>query len=117
MVSTKTLISLFLIPLFIGKLLVVDASVLNLLSQGKVTVVKTNCKKKTSGSDSYDFEQYVDSKNSVIEIGSFCTPQFNFNVFSWSLSVSEDMNMQDDQLTSRLSYLYLDSHSPPPRLV
>ena len=115
--STKTLIALFLIPLFLGKLLIVDASVMNLLSQGKVTVVKTHCKKKPSGSDSYDFEQHVDSSNSVIEIGSFCTPQFNFNVFSWSLSVSEDINMEDEQLTSILSYLYLDSHSPPPRLV
>ncbi|MDX1761918.1 MAG: hypothetical protein R3218_07155 [Christiangramia sp.] len=118
--STKALISLFLIPLFLGKLFIVDASAINLLSHGSISFVKQYCQKKQSAShvhNTYDFEQTVDARDTIIKIGSFCTPQFNFNVFSWSFNNSEVINAEDVLFTSRLSYLYLDSHSPPPKLV
>ncbi|MCM8570031.1 hypothetical protein NE848_11620 [Gramella jeungdoensis] len=118
--STKNLISLLLIPLFLGKLFIVDTGLVKIISQGSVSFVKPYCKKKQSTWDSkktYDFNQSADEGRSVIEISSFCTPQFSFNVFSWDLNISEDISIENIIFTSRLSYLYLDSHSPPPRLV
>lgn len=118
--SIKTFLSLILIPIFIGKLFVVDAGLANIISQGSISFVKPYCKKKQSVSDNkkaYEFQQDVDASNNIIKISSFCTPQFNFNVFLWDFNISEDMNVKYVIFTSRLSYLYLDSHSPPPRLV
>ncbi len=118
--SPKAIISLFLIPLFLGKLFIVDASAINLLSHGSISFVKPYCQKKQAVSDThntYDLAQTVDAKNSIIKISSFCTPQFNFNVYSWNFSNSEVINVEDVIFTSRLSYLYLDSHSPPPKSV
>ncbi|MGA8854750.1 MAG: hypothetical protein WB492_11295 [Christiangramia sp.] len=117
--SLKPLISLFLIPLFLGKLFIVDASAINLLSHGTISFVKPYCQKKQSVSDVQypnDFEHSVNAKNSITKISSFCTPQFNFNVYSWNFSHSEVINVEDILFTSRLSYLYLDSHSPPPKV-
>ncbi|MCB7480553.1 hypothetical protein [Christiangramia sediminis] len=118
--SLKKLILLLLLPVFLGKLFMVDASAINLLSQGNITFVKPFCKKKKSNSDStktYEFEKKVETNNSWVEISSFCTPQFNFNAYSWNFSNSEVISAEDVLFTSRLSYLYLDSHSPPPKFV
>lgn len=118
--STKTFISLLLLPIFIGKLFVVDAGVLKILSPVTISYVKPYCKKNQSGSDSiktYEFEQTVETGNNTIELSSFCTPQFNFNVFLWDFNISEVADIAYVIFTSRLSYLYLDSHSPPPRLI
>ncbi|MCG9972162.1 hypothetical protein [Christiangramia crocea] len=118
--STKTFISILLIPLFLGKLLIVDASLLNILAEDEISFVKPYCQKKQSNSDikkTYEFKQNLDAKNNITEVSSFCTPQFNFNVFSWNFNISEVINIEDILFSSRLSYLYLDSHSPPPKFV
>lgn len=120
LVNSNALISLFLIPLFLGKLFIVDASVINLLSQGQVSFVKKYCQKDQSGAqlqNTYEFQQDLDARYSITEIGSFCTPQFNFNVFNWSTTTIELITKEDISFTSKLSYLYLDSQSPPPRLM
>ncbi|WP_037314412.1 hypothetical protein [Salegentibacter sp. Hel_I_6] len=118
--STKALISLFLIPLFLGKLLIVDASLINLLSKGTISFVNPYCEKKALSSDkekTYEFVQNVENQNLMVEISSFCTPQFNFNIFSWTPRLSEVFFEKNTIYSSKLSYLYLDSHSPPPKLV
>ena len=116
--SSKTFISLLLIPLFLGKLFIVDAGVINMVFKDTISIVKPYCKKKQSKSDTkgtHEFE-HVDLKNSVTEFSSFCTPQFNFNVFTLSVNNSEFVNVEDVLFISKLTYLYLDSQSPPPKL-
>ena len=117
--SIKSLIALILIPIFVGKLFIVDAGIFNLFSEGKVTFVKPFCKKKGSSLEkdkTHKFVQDIDKQNTMLEISSFCTPQFNFNVFTWNLNISEVLHRENIIFSSKLSYLYLDSHSPPPRI-
>ena len=118
--SIKSLIALILIPIFVGKLFIVDAVIINLFSEGKVTFVKPFCKKKGFNLEKdkpHEFVQDIDNQNTMLEISSFCTPQFNFIVFNWHPNLFEVFPRENSIFSSKLSYLYLDSHSPPPRLV
>ncbi|TBW26391.1 hypothetical protein [Gramella sp. KN1008] len=115
----KSYIAIFLIPLFLGKLLMIDANVISLLNN-EIEVVNPYCKKEKLSKNTKkkpQLEQHVETYNSKFSINSFCTPQLNLLHYTWEPGLTEFINTHHTQLISRLSYLYLDSHSPPPRQV
>ena len=118
--NLKSLVSLTIVILFIGKLFLVDSNAADLLFQGNISFVKPNCSKKQSikkNTGQFQFHKYLDSDDSNIELSSFCTTQFNFEVYSWELIISEVLHVEEESFTSNLSFRYLDSQSPPPKMV
>ena len=49
-------------------------------------------------------------------LSGFCTSQFNIEIFCWEATISKLIPPFNEHFTSKLSYLYLDNASPPPRL-
>lgn len=116
----KNLVSLTLIFLFIGKLFIIDANAVEVIFQGDISFVKPHCSKKQKikgPKGQFQFHQHIDSDDSSIEISSFCTSQFNFDVDSWKPLTSDEFHSKEKLYTSNLSYRYLDSQSPPPKQV
>ncbi|WP_230080283.1 hypothetical protein [Winogradskyella marina] len=119
--KTKTYIAALLAFLFIAKFIAIDANGLNLLFGGNdITFVKPFCKKKNApklANKTVDISQADVITSQEILLSGFCTTQFQFELFSWISNVSKPITVFNDYLTSKLNYRYLESVSPPPRLV
>lgn len=63
-----------------------------------------------------DFAQADQFASLVIPINGFCTSQYQFILFSWEANFREKIVTFNAHSSSELSYLYLDSLSPPPQL-
>lgn len=104
-----------------AKFIAIDANGLNILFSGHdITFVKPNCKKKNApklATKTMDFSQVDMITSQEISLSGFCTSQFQFKMFSWISNISQSVTVYNDYLTSRLNYRYLESVSPPPRLV
>lgn len=119
-VKTKTYIAALLTFIFLAKFVAIDANGLNVLFSGsEISFVNPHCKnenppkqtKKTA-----NFSQDDHSNFQIVELNGFCTSQFQLELLSWKTSYPEHIAFLNEHLTSRLSYLYLDSAYPPPRL-
>ena len=53
----------------------------------------------------------------VITLNGFCSSQFQLAPSSWESVVSKSTTVFNENLSPKLSYLYIDNDSPPPRLV
>lgn len=104
-----------------AKFIVIDANGLNILFGGNdITFVKPFCKKKNAPkltNKTMDLSQADVMTSQEILLSGFCTSQFQFELFSWTSNVSNPITVYNDYLTSKLNYRYLESVSPPPRLV
>jgi hypothetical protein len=84
-----------------------------------MSFVKPHCKnenppklvKKTAS-----FSQAEELAAQVITLNGFCTSQFQLELFSWETTYSEPIAIFNENFSPRLSYLYLDNASPPPRM-
>ena len=103
-----------------AKFVAIDANGLNVLFSGSdITFVNPHCKKENAPKQSkktVDFSQVDLLISQVIALNSFCTSQFQFELFSWETHYSEPIAVLNGHFTSRLINLYLDNDSPPPRL-
>ncbi|TCL67633.1 hypothetical protein EV196_102191 [Mariniflexile fucanivorans] len=63
-----------------------------------------------------DFSQADLVTSQEILLSGFCTSQFQFELFSWTTRNIKSITVYNDYFTSTLSYRYLESVSPPPRL-
>lgn len=103
-----------------AKFVAIDANGLNHLFGGSdIAFVNPHCKndnppKLTKNTTS--FSQADDLTSEVIVLNGFCTSQFKLELFSWEADYSEPITIFNEHFSSRLSYLYLDTTSPPPRL-
>ncbi len=119
--KTKSYIALVLTFVFLAKFVAVDAQGLNVLFSGNdITFVNPHCEKNNSikkTTDAVSFSQQDNVEPQMITLDGNCNSQFHFELFSWDIKFSNLIVLSDDHFTSRLSYRYLDSVSPPPRLV
>lgn len=119
-VNYKTYIAVFLTFIFTAKFVTIDADGLNMLfNASPISFVNQHCKTQydqTQSTQTVDFSQTDPSASETITLNSFCTPQFQFAPISWDIGFFEPIPVFNDHLTSRLSYLYLENSSPPPRL-
>ncbi|WP_246067685.1 hypothetical protein [Changchengzhania lutea] len=113
-------IALALVCIFLVKFVTIDANGLSVLFNGSnISFVKPLCKKKNSpklSKDSINFSNIEISSDQVISLTGFCNSQFHLELFSWKTGTSEPNATYNKHFSSRLSYLYLDNVSPPPRL-
>jgi len=119
-VKAKTYIAVLLTFIFLAKFVAIDANGLSFLFSGSdISFVNPHCKKdkiQKQSKKTADFSQADLSFSQVIALNGFCTSQFQFEMFSWETNCSEPIAFFNEHFTSRLSYLYLDNESPPPRL-
>lgn len=103
-----------------AKFLAVDANGLNVLFSGSdITFVNPHCKKKNSLKkleNSTSFSQPYQGSHQMISLIGHCATPFQFELFSWETNDSKPIAVSNDYFPSKLSYRYLDSVSPPPRL-
>ncbi|ADF52150.1 MULTISPECIES: hypothetical protein [Flavobacteriaceae] len=104
-----------------AKLIAVDANAMGFIFDSGMTVVKPFCKKKNSpkkinNAEDFSISQKDVSNSQVLILSSLCNPQFQFELFSWETSFSENIATISEHFPSNLSYHYLDNDSPPPRL-
>ena len=118
--KTKTYIALLLTFIFLAKFVAIDANGLNVLFSGsEISFVNPHCKKENSPKQTKktaDFSQTDQSALQVIDLVGFCTSQFQFELLTWETTISKPVTVFNEHFSSRLSYLYLDNDSPPPRL-
>ncbi|WP_317167418.1 hypothetical protein [Winogradskyella vidalii] len=118
--KTKTYIAALLAFVFLAKFIAIDANALNILFDGNnISFVKPFCKKKNApklAGQTMDFSQADSMTSQDILFSGFCTSQFQFELLSWTTHTIKPITVFNDYLTSRLSYRYLESVSPPPRL-
>ena len=118
--KNKTYIAAILAFVFIAKFFAIDAGLNIMLSGNDITFVKPNCKKENTyklGNNTVDFSR-VDSESPLeILLSDFCNSQFQFELFTWETIVLKFSAISNEHLPSNLRYRYLDSDSPPPRLV
>ncbi|MFD1096260.1 hypothetical protein [Salegentibacter chungangensis] len=117
---TRIYISLFLIPLFLMKILIINSNGIGLFLGDNFSIVKPYCEKEQPDLQDKKPEkllQAADIQNDIQKISSFCTPQFNLEFLLWELSFSEEIPTEHNLFTSRLSCRYLENNSPPPRSV
>jgi len=118
--KTKTYIAALLTFIFLAKFVAIDANGLNVLFGGNdITFINPHCKienppKQTN--KTADFSQADLSTSQMISLSGFCTSQFHMELFSWEIDYSEPIAVFIEHFSSKLSYLYLDNDSPPPRL-
>ncbi|MBU2940446.1 hypothetical protein KO494_12940 [Lacinutrix sp. C3R15] len=107
--------------LFLVKLGAIDANGLNFLFSGnEITFVKPNCKKKNSpklAKDNINVLQTNSLSTQMISLDSYCTSQFQFQLFSWDILYNEPFTVFNEHFSSKLSFRYLEHIAPPPRLV
>ncbi|MCC4229040.1 hypothetical protein [Zunongwangia profunda] len=119
-VKTKTYIAVLLTFIFMAKFTAIDADGLNLLFSGSdISFVNPHCKKEKPPKQLKkiaDFSQVDLSAPQVIALNGFCTSQFQLGLFSWKTILPNPIAVFNEHFSSRLSYLYLDNASPPPRL-
>lgn len=98
-----------------------DADGLNVLFSGSdISFVNSHCKTESPPKQTKkiaNFSQADQLASQVIVLSSFCTSQFQFELFSWETDYPEPIAVFNEHFSLRLSYLYLDNASPPPRLV
>ncbi|WP_031428429.1 hypothetical protein [Flavimarina sp. Hel_I_48] len=103
-----------------AKFAAIDADGLNILFSGSdISFVNPHCKKENPPKQSKktaDFSQTDISASQVIALNGFCTSQFQLELFSWETNFAGPTVVFNEHFSSRLSYLYLDNASPPPRL-
>ena len=120
-VKTKTYIAVVLTFVFLAKFFAVDAHGLNIVFNGNdMTFVNPFCVKLKTSNESHDpstFSQQANADIEMITLNGSCMSPFQFELFSWDMHYSNPIAVFDEHFTSRLSYRYLDSVSPPPRLV
>lgn len=114
----KAIISFLILVLFTGKLFLVDSGAIGYMSGEAITFVKPYCKKQQDGTADkpIKFQKQVEAENQVINFHSFCSPQIRIELTRWDFSIPEYISTGDSLLSSRQNYLYLDQHSPPPKL-
>ncbi|WP_251795680.1 MULTISPECIES: hypothetical protein [unclassified Arenibacter] len=119
--KTKTYIAVFLTFIFLAKFAAIDANGLNLLFSGSdISFQNPHCKKEKllkHTKQNVVFSQAALQASQVITLNGFCSTQFQLAPFSWEIVVLKSTTVFNEHLTSKLSYLYIDNDSPPPRLV
>lgn len=120
--KTQTYIAVFLTLVFMVKFIAVDADGLNVVfDEDDVTFVNQMfCETKGVFHQSVkttDFSQADQFASLVIPINGFCTSQYQFVLFSWKTNYQKPITTFNEHSSSELSHLYLDSLSPPPRLI
>ncbi|MGO2357166.1 hypothetical protein [Mesonia sp.] len=118
--KTQTYIAAALIFIFSAKFMALEAGGLNLLFSGSdITFVNPHCKKENfpkQGQKKAQFSEADQITSQVIALNSFCTSQFQFDLFSWESNTVEPITIFNDYFTSKFNYLHLDNTSPPPRI-
>lgn len=117
--NVKAYIALFLIPLFLMKLLIIDSNGLSFVIGEDVELVHPTCAKAeaaVSVEKTTNFSQMPAAEDHTFSINVFCPTQFDFEIFSWNAPFSETIVTQDTPFSAKLNSLYLDNTSPPPRL-
>ncbi|WP_240607653.1 hypothetical protein [Marixanthomonas spongiae] len=118
--KSKTYIAALLACIFLAKFLAIDANGLNVLfSESNITFVNPHCKTKnppTESNKTADFLKADLSAPQFMALNGFCASQFQLQLFTWNVHISEPIAVFDEHFSSRLRYLYLDNASPPPRL-
>lgn len=121
LLKTKSYIAVILTVVFIVKFIAVDANGLNILFSGShITFVNPHCEKNMFNKESNDassFSQQDPFKTQMVVLPGNCTSPFQIDLFSWDAYFLNPMVAFDEHFPSRLSYRYLDSVSPPPRLL
>jgi len=116
----KTYIALVLTFIFLAKFLAIDANGLNVLFNGsEISFVNLHCKKENSPKQTkktVGISQADQPASQVIDLVGFCTSQFQFELFTWETDYPKRITVFNNHITSRLTYLYLENASPPPRL-
>ncbi|WP_373517694.1 hypothetical protein [Pricia sp.] len=118
--KAQTYISVLLFSIFLVKFLAIDANGLNILFSGSdITFVNPNCKKKNSPKlleNTANFSQAELVSSQMVHLNGLCNSQFQIELFSWDTDISEPPITYSEHSPSMLSYLYLDTIFPPPRL-
>ena len=102
-----------------GKLIVLESGLLKFLGNDDLVIVNPYCKKQKQDSakeNTFKFEQEANSQTQVISFKSICNPQIKIDFFIWEPQVPELITTNESLFLSRLTYLYLDNHSPPPKI-
>ena len=98
----------------------IDANGLNIIFSGGDTIfVNPYCKKinpSEKSKDTSNFSQQDQVETQMIILSGNCTTPFQFELYSWETDYLDPISVFNDQFTSRVSYRYLDSISPPPRV-
>lgn len=120
LLKTKTYISVLLTFIFLAKFGAIDANGLNIIFSGSDTrFVNPYCKKENSSEKSKDTSNFSPQdhlETQMVILSGNCTTPFQFELYSWDTDYSNPIAVFIEHFTSRLSYRYLDSISPPPRL-
>ncbi|PTX43625.1 hypothetical protein C8P64_2155 [Christiangramia gaetbulicola] len=115
---TRIIISTSLIFLFLGKLIIVEAHLLNVISEGSITIVNPNCKKKRateskkpsfSGKDTTAHHQ-------IFQIAHLCNSYYNKVPFEWSIAFHTQISLKKLGIISNNYLFYPEQHSPPPKI-
>ncbi len=120
LVKTKTYIAVILTFIFLAKFVAVDADGLNAFFSGSnISFANLHCYKKDSPKQIIpraDFSQADELASQIISLNHYCTSQFQIEFYSWETDFPKTLAVFNEHFISRLSYLYLDNISPPPRL-
>jgi hypothetical protein len=115
----KLHIAIFLVYIFLGKFLAVDANGLKIVfSQSDISFHKMYCKKKNSTRQTNklaDFTQNSSLSSHGFVLTNICTSELQFELFGWEGNFSEPASTFNKYFSSRLLYLYLDNALPPPQ--
>ena len=115
----KIHIAIFLVYIFLGKSLLVDAKGLNLWSnQHSVSFFNPYCKKMNSPIKTKKTIEVSPSKISLTQVKTllgFCNSQFQTDLFALPILTFSQQEIFTKYFSSRLLSLYLDDLSPPPR--
>jgi hypothetical protein len=119
--KTRTYIAVVLTFIFLAKFVAIDAYGLKTLFSATDTVfVNPHCKKQATvdaTEKSHSFSQQDQPQEQLITLSGQCTTPFHLEHSNWEINYSEPNAVLDDHVPSRLNYRYLESVSPPPRLV
>lgn len=118
--KTQTYIAIVLTFVFLAKFVAIDANGLNVIFSGSATTfVNPHCKKGDSikkSNETASFYKQSNAETQMVILSGNCTTPFQFELYSWETDYLDPISVFNDQFTSRLSYRYLDSISPPPRV-
>lgn len=119
--KTRTYIAVVLTCIFLAKFVAIDAHVLKtIFSTNDFVLVNPHCKKESTldtTDKSQSFSQQDQHQAQLITLSGQCTTPFHLELFTWEINYSDPILVLDDHVPSRLNYRYLESVSPPPRLV
>lgn len=117
--SIKIHIAILLALVFGGKLLILDSGILDFLDNENLVATRPYCKKKKglASKDTASFEKQANSVDATISIYVFCNPFSKLDVPQLELLQPEGISAGQTLHSDRLSHIYLDQHSPPPRFI